>query len=61
VIGGNISKAYDWFGPTLAAVINKKHPSIKIEQAILGEEDPLEGAVGSWLQNQKSSPILPDY
>ena len=61
VIGGNISKAFDWFGPALAAVINKKHPSIKIELAILGEEAPLAGAVGSWLQNQRSSPILPDY
>ena len=61
VIGGNIAKAYDWFGPTLTSIINSKHSSIKIEQAILGEEAPLAGAVSSWLQSQKASPILPDY
>jgi len=60
VIGGNISRAFDWFGPTLTSIINAKHPTIKIERAILGEEAPLAGAVGSWLQNQKSSPVLPD-
>jgi glucokinase len=61
VIGGNIAKAFDWFGSTLTSTINAKHPPIKIVQAILGEEAPLAGAVGSWLQKQKSSPILPDY
>ena len=55
VIGGNIAKAFDRFGPTLTSIINAKHPEIKIEQAILGEEASLSGAVSSWLQRQKSS------
>jgi glucokinase len=58
VIGGNIAKSIDWFGPTLTALINEKHPTIKIEQAILGEEAPLSGAVSSWLQKQRSSLTL---
>jgi glucokinase len=58
VIGGNIAKAVDWFGPTLRSIINEKHPTIKIELAILGEEAPLSGAVSSWLQKQGSSLTL---
>jgi glucokinase len=58
VIGGNIAKASDWFGPTLTSVISAKHPTIKIEQAILGEEASLSGAVSSWLHKQKSSLTL---
>lgn len=50
VIGGNIAKAFDWFGPTITSIIGEQHPAIKIEQAILGEEAPLSGAVSSWLQ-----------
>jgi glucokinase len=61
IIGGNIAKAYDWFGQTLMAIINAKYPSIKIEQAVLGEEAALTGAVSSWLQKQQSSLILPEY
>jgi len=55
VIGGNIAKASDWFGPMLTSIIGAKHPSIRIEQAILGEEASLSGAVSSWLHKQKSS------
>lgn len=55
VIGGNIAKAFDRFGPLLTSIINIKHPAIKIKQAILGEEASLSGAVSSWLQRQKSS------
>lgn len=58
VIGGNIAKAFDWFGPTLTSIIGEKHPTIKIELAILGEEAPLSGAVSSWLQRQGSSLTL---
>lgn len=58
VIGGNIAKAYDWFGPTLISIISAKHSTIKIEQAILGEEASLSGAVSSWLQQQQSSLTL---
>jgi glucokinase len=54
VIGGNIAKAFNWFGPTLVSIIGAKHPEVKIEQAILGEEASLSGAVSSWLQKQKS-------
>jgi glucokinase len=52
VIGGNIAKAFEWFSPTITAMIGAMRPSIKIEQAILGEEAPLLGAVSSWLQNK---------
>jgi glucokinase len=48
VIGGNISKAFDWFGPQLRAKINAQHSSIKIERAVLGEEAQLLGAVSNW-------------
>lgn len=58
VIGGNISKSFDWFGPVLTYIIGEKHPTIKIELAILGEEAPLSGAVSSWLQKHKSSLTL---
>jgi glucokinase len=58
VIGGNIAKAFDWFGPTLTSIIVAKHPTIKIEQAILGEEASLSGAVSSWLHKQQSSLTL---
>jgi glucokinase len=58
VIGGNIAKAFDWFGPMLTSIIGEKNPTIKIELAILGEEAPLSGAVSSWLQKQGSSLTL---
>jgi glucokinase len=54
VIGGNIAKAFDRFGPILQSIIGSKFPRLKIEQAILGEEASLSGAVSSWLHKQKS-------
>lgn len=54
VIGGNIARAFDWFGAAVTANINNQHPGIKIVQAKLGEEAQLLGAVGSWLQRQKT-------
>jgi glucokinase len=54
VIGGNIAKAFEWFGPTLESVIGAKHPTIRIEQAILGESGSLLGAVSSWLKRKSS-------
>lgn len=58
VIGGNIAKAFDWFAPQLTAIINNQYPEIKIEQAILGEEAQLLGAVSSWLQKKKTNLTL---
>lgn len=55
IIGGNIAKAYNRFAPEVTSIIQAKYPTIKIEQAILGEEAPLTGAVSSWVQRQKSS------
>ena len=54
VIGGNIAKAFEKFSPTLTSIINAKHPAIKLEQAVLGEEALLLGVVSSWLQKQQS-------
>jgi glucokinase len=53
IIGGNISKAFERFGPA----IKERFPTIKIEKATLGEEASLMGAVGSWLQKQKTKSI----
>jgi glucokinase len=54
IIGGNIAKAFDLFGPTLQSIIGSKFPRLKIERAILGEEASLSGAVSSWIQKKKS-------
>ncbi len=58
VIGGNIAKAFDWFATDLMNATRIQHPGISIEQAILGEEAQLLGAVGSWIQKQKSTATL---
>lgn len=54
VIGGNIAKAFDRFGQELKLNIGAKFPRLKIEQAVLGEEASLSGAVSSWIQKQKN-------
>lgn len=44
VIGGNIAKSYTLFENSLLKTIQKRHPSIKIRIAELGEEAALLGA-----------------
>lgn len=58
VIGGNIAKAFDWFGVEVLKNLGRKFSKIKVEQAKQGEEAQLLGAVGSWLQRQKSALIV---
>ncbi len=54
IIGGNISKAWQWFSPTMTSLIHANDPGLHIRRATLGEEAPLLGAVSGWLRQEKS-------
>ena len=58
VIGGNIARAFEWFAQDLTTTIMAQHPGVVLERAILGEDAQLLGAVGSWLQKQKTMSTL---
>lgn len=58
VIGGNIAKAFDVFGPSLTAALRSEHPGVSIIRATLGEEASLLGAVSSWVQTDARQPLF---
>ncbi|HMF72201.1 MAG TPA: ROK family protein [Flavitalea sp.] len=49
VIGGNISRAYDFFKDTLHEKIHKSYPDVAIHKSVLGESGAILGACSSLL------------
>ncbi|TCC88617.1 ROK family protein [Pedobacter frigiditerrae] len=48
VCGGNISKAFDFFGPSLLSQLKLRNNPILVKTTSLGEQSALIGAASSW-------------
>lgn len=48
ICGGNISKAFNLFGPSLNHQLRKQNILIEVKPAVLGEQSALIGAASSW-------------